>query len=557
MPKQMCPDCYTTNDMQAPRCKNCGKILAGRGQSKRRSFIIALSLVTAVVLSSVIVVARPRIVQLFVGNNQGPAPTRIATPFSPTPNATPTKILTVTYPPLPNGLGEVTDSLGNNIGVNDGSSAPANTGFSTQALKLQAAQQLRAGNPESAIALWKHALQTQSNDAETLIYLEDQRVMDSEKPYLTLVAATAFTPPLPDNQYEGELQGIYVAQYAFNQGIHPFQVRILVANTGSDANVASTADVAQQIVRIAHQDPTIMGVIGWLNSSNTLNAVRIFTKAKIPLISPQASSDSLTGISSYFSRIVSSNKMQAQAAAQFMRTTLKVTNPVVFVDPSEAYSQNLAQDFEGQFASDGGHLHEITFKTDATNNFAPLIAAALKYHPDAFYFTSSSTGDAGLFQDALPTSGAGATIPAFGGDGGEISHPHGYGRWYFTEYAFHGEHEELPQAKQFIQMYNDDFDPSPHLPPDDHAILSYDTASVVLTALQAVYGDGKTLLIPNDLKNELAKITGANAFQGVSGQIAFGSDGDPINKAVVILFASTGGPIQLKLVSGCFIKGCP
>jgi ABC-type branched-subunit amino acid transport system substrate-binding protein len=520
----------------------------GRTNSQRRNWRTIIMLIVIIIFIPSFSLGIFLIIKNVHDHNNAtatPSPTHIAVPLH-----------------LPNGLGEAITPAGQSVGVNDGSFAPFDIGRSTLKEKQEAAKDLAGGNTQGAIASWHQALFSESNDAETLIYLEDQRVIASGKPYVTLVAGTAFTPPYSGTQDETGLQGIYVAQHEFNIGSHPFWLRVLIANSGS--NVNNTAAVAHQIVQVAQQDTTVVGVIGWLNSSNTLNALNILTEAKIPIISPQASSDYLTGISSYFFRVVSPNKFQAQAAILLMKN-LHVTHPVVFVDPGNVYSQNLAQDFEAQFAPNG-HLPEVDFKTEGGNNFPALIQKALQKNPgtDAFYFTSANANDAGLFQDALPT-GKYANILAIGGDGGYTIHPNSYGRWYFTEYAYHGE-SYLPIAEQFAQEYTADFDPGPHpQKPDgtydyslanEHAILAYDSASVVLSALVMADSNGNTTLTPQVLANTLPTITEANAFQGVSGQIAFGPDHDPINKAIVILYASEDGHTQLYNIQGCLVKGC-
>jgi ABC-type branched-subunit amino acid transport system substrate-binding protein len=50
----------------------------------------------------------------------------------------------------------------------------------------------------------------------------------------------------------------------------------------------------------------------------------------------------------------------------------------------------------------------------------------------------------------------------------------------------------------------------------------------------------------------LTKITGQQAFQGVSGKIAFGRDGDPQDKAVVLLNVNAQGQAKLVLAQGTF-----
>jgi len=242
---------------------------------------------------------------------------------------------------------------------------------------------------------------------------------------------------------------------------------------------------------------------------------------------------------------------------------------VIFRDPKDNYSQNLAHDFEQQFARDGhSALHEETFITDKTKNFASLIKDAEQYNPDAFYFTSSTKGDAGLFQDALPTSGLFAKVPAIAGSGSYVAHPNSYNRWYFTAFAYPDEWSLVvgKDYPPFFQDYSTDFNPDGQKPggyygytrADDNAILSYDATQVILAGIQMVLTkNGQKLFTPQDLANALPQITGSQAVQGVSGQITFGPDHDPVNKAVVLLYVDGGGHIQMKSVQGCFMKGCP
>lgn len=54
-------------------------------------------------------------------------------------------------------------------------------------LKLAAAAKIRAHDIPAAQALWQQALVVDSGDAETRIYQEDQLVLASRRPYITLV----------------------------------------------------------------------------------------------------------------------------------------------------------------------------------------------------------------------------------------------------------------------------------------------------------------------------------------------------------------------------------
>src|SRR6185312_1915918 len=90
------------------------------------------------------------------------------------------------------GIGTSTASDGEQIGISDGRYA-----FDVKRpdgdLKLQASDRFKQGDHVGAQSLWGQAISKETNDAEALIYLEDQRVRDSGKPYVILVVGTMLT----------------------------------------------------------------------------------------------------------------------------------------------------------------------------------------------------------------------------------------------------------------------------------------------------------------------------------------------------------------------------
>ncbi len=108
-----------------------------------------------------------------------------------------------------------------------------------------------------------------------------------------------------------------------------------------------------KLCSIAKQEH-VVGVLGWPTSRSSQNALPILAAAQIPIVSPSASSDDLTGISPYFFRVVPPNKLQAQTSADFVKQRLKKQNVVVFFDASDAYSTNIVRDFEADFTREGG-----------------------------------------------------------------------------------------------------------------------------------------------------------------------------------------------------------
>ncbi len=233
---------------------------------------------------------------------------------------------------------------GDEIGISDGSFAFDTSDPTAGPYKTQAAAAFST-NATTASSLYRQAISSNSRDAESAIYIENQRVLSSGKSYITLVVATMLSS---DNIGVGrdDLQGAYVAQKEYNDAAKlngGTLVRLLVASSGSKATDATL--VAQQIVQLAKSDKTFVGVMGWPFSSRTEAALQTLSSARIPMVSQTSSDDSLTGASNYFFRVAPSNKTQGIAGAQYATTVLKAKSIALFFDPSDPYSQSLANDF--------------------------------------------------------------------------------------------------------------------------------------------------------------------------------------------------------------------
>jgi serine/threonine protein kinase/ABC-type branched-subunit amino acid transport system substrate-binding protein len=478
-------------------------------------------------------------------------------------------------PSLPNGIGVTRAPDGEYIGISNGTFA-FDTNRPDGNLKRQAADRLKAGDINGAESLWQSGLAMDTNDAEALIYLEDQQVLASGNPYVTLVVGTMITG---DNVGVGrdDLQGAYVSQKQFNDGFklpNNVQVLLLIANSGNVATYATT--VAQQIVQVAQQDHSIVGVMGWPFSSRTVDVVGTLAKAHIPLVSQTASSDQLTGASPYFFRVAPSNKGQAIAGARYAEQVLHAHNVALFVDPADSYSSSLATDFSQQFVADGNQIvvtENYTVGSQGQGKLPTFLQDALSHNPDLIYFSGYST-DISVLLTNLPTTGPYANLQILGGDalyevnGYSTSAHVNFTRLRFTAFAYPDEWDIAhltAQKPPFFADYINAFNPAGQQPggkygytrPSNDVMLSYDATLALLTASKMALsagGNGKSIT-PDQLRQALTQITGAQALQGVSGRIAFGPDGNPINKAFVILAVDTQGRIHEVGLQGCFLVG--
>jgi hypothetical protein len=141
----------------------------------------------------------------------------------------------------------------------------------------------------------------------------------------------------------------------------------------------------------------------------------------------------------------------------------------------------------------------------------------------------------------------------------------GFSHLHFTSFAYPDEWDNQHLTAQKPAFFNDyvgAFNPNGQHPggqygytrADGDVILSYDAMSALLTASNNVLKT-KPNFAPTDIRQALLQIRGSKAIQGVSGQISFGSNGDPLNKAIVVLNVDPNGHIRLDSVHGCFLVG--
>ncbi len=509
-----------------------------RGNNPMRFSFLLLLLVVIIIAAGFFVLPR-------LNSSSSTASTGGATPTSTTATATATQI-----PVSSTGIGTTTVN-GQLIGISDGS-ASFDTNRADGSLMKEAASDFVANDISGAQTLWRSASSLDSSDAEPLIYLENQRIKTAGSPYITFVVGTILTGAAADVQAgRDSLQGAYLAQKEFNtKNAGGIQVRLLIANAGAvDNNVTA---VARQIVQAVQKDPTIVGVMGWPYSGLSQDAVAILSPAKIPMVSSTASGNALTGISPYFFRVAPPDKSQSGVGALYAQQTLNAKNVAVFIDPADAYSQSLGSSFAQQFKGS-------TFTVNYTRNSASSIATALqqalanKPAPDLIYFAGYSDDVSVLLKD-LPSSN---TLQIMGGDalysqGGYPAGTPGLTRLHFTAFAYPDEWSLLGYASKkpaFFTDYPATYGQGKNLTGGPYGytragynvFLSFDATLALVDAAKNGLGSQTTGLTPDTLRVALSNITGANAIQGVSGQISFGPDGNPIDKVVLTMHIAAGG----------------
>jgi ABC-type branched-subunit amino acid transport system substrate-binding protein len=303
--------------------------------------------------------------------------------------------------------------------------------------------------------------------------------------------------------------------------------------------------------------------------------VALVDQAHLPMLSPTASGNDLRNLP-YFARIAPPDALQGEDAALYARQTLDAHRVALFEDPRDKYSQSLASSFRLAF-EDASHRITATeeYQVGQPQSLPRLLQAALQSQPDLIYFAGYSA-DVSVLLEALPPCLSSAKVATracplvLGGDALYIYGNYAQearpafrsGRLYFTAFAFpdewHG--HTIPQMETFLETYAASFGPTPpgrspygYTRPDADAMLAYDAVSVLAEACYRLFQQ-RLPLTGERVQQALLQISGQQAWQGITGTIAFGSDGNVLNKPVLLLHLDQAGHTQVEQIWGCLLK---
>lgn len=330
------------------------------------------------------------------------------------------------------------------------------------------------------------------------------------------------------------------------------------------------APVLDKIKRFAATDNTFIGVVGFPFSDSAQTAIPVLASAHIPMISPSASSNALSNLSSYFFRIAPPDIEQGKDAARFASQVLNARRVAVFNDSNNPYSKSLAESFTNSFNSLSSDHVAISepFTLGSPDTLDAPVHDVLSQDTIDMIFIAGYADDLNSLKDKLGSNVN--SIPLMGGDAsyefGGYTTKGNYSNIYFTSFTYPDTWSivcpkgsscvSLTPAVADAQKYSAIFDPKQlHLGhygyarQGPHVLLSYDAAWALLQAANNVLANGESLSL-DAVRNALQSVS----FQGATGQIVFNGS-DPVNKTVVMLCIDSHYHTQLIGTYGQFAPG--
>lgn len=290
---------------------------------------------------------------------------------------------------------------------------------------------------------------------------------------------------------------------------------------------AKAAVIAQEFV----DDPRVLAVVGHVTSGAMLAAAKVYD-GHLAAVATTASSATLTGISPWAFRVISSDSANGVDLAKFAQRIGKKRAAVLY--ENDAYGRGLADAFRRNFAGEVISVDPIGFEGKRAPIYMEWLASR---RPDLIFV--AGTERTGLAFIAAGRA-AGLSADFLGGDGwtGIVSDSA------VAEGALVGAPftpmDPRPEAQRFVQAYRARFGEEP----DGNAALAYDAVRVLAAAIVAAGRDRAAI------RDWLAGLRTAGAHAGVTGAIAFDESGDPVGKAFTmtriaggrLVLAETGAP---------------
>ncbi|MCQ4145121.1 branched-chain amino acid ABC transporter substrate-binding protein [Vogesella sp. AC12] len=300
----------------------------------------------------------------------------------------------------------------------------------------------------------------------------------------------------------------------------PVRFEVISEDDQADPKVAT--QVAQRFV-----DAGVAAVIGHLTSGAAIPASRLYNDAGITMIAGSVTSPKFTeqGYNNTF-RIIANDLQQGQALAKYAVTELK-SKRIAVIDDRTTYGQGLADDFAKATEAAGGTIVKREYTTNSATDFMAILTSIKGEKPELIFYGGMDAQAGPLVKQMRKL---GITAAFMGADGvntaefAKLAGKDGEGAYASSAGA---SKELMPGYTAFNTKYKARFNGEIQA----YAPYTYDATRVVIDAMKRANSA--------DPKKYLAEV-GKTSLQGVTGPIAFESNGD-IKNGTVTLYRLEGG----------------
>ncbi|MBT4874372.1 MAG: ABC transporter substrate-binding protein [Desulfobacula sp.] len=309
-----------------------------------------------------------------------------------------------------------------------------------------------------------------------------------------------------------------------------YEVDLVIEDNESKAESAVKANT-----KMITQDD-VLAIIGPQSSKQAIPAGEVANKYKTVMISPWSTNPSTTLDRPYVFRGCFLDPFQGPVVANFITDEFGFSKAAVLYDVASDYPKGLAEVFKEAWEKKHGAGSIVAYQSFTTKDtdFSSQLTKIVKSGAEVL-FTPQYYNEVPLI--VRQAKDLGWKGPIVGSDSWgsaetvELCGESCYGLFFSTHYAAAG---AKGATKEFIERYKANYG----YVPDDVAALTWDALHL---AQQAIQDAGKiTGKIGTDrtaVRNALAKIKN---FAGITGNMTFTEEGDPIKCAVIVKINDKG-----------------
>jgi branched-chain amino acid transport system substrate-binding protein len=282
-------------------------------------------------------------------------------------------------------------------------------------------------------------------------------------------------------------------------------------------------DRAVEVARQLTDDPRIVAVVGHLTSGATLAAAPVYGGATpVPVISPSASSPTLSGASPWIFRVCPTDLRHGAALAAWARDRLHAGRAAVFYLNDE-YGRGVRDVFVAEFRERGGEIVADDPYLDDLPSFQPYLERVRRRGGiDVLVIAGTRAGAERILmtRDSMRLD-----VPVMAGDGVSGIEQSRIAEGMIISTPYLPDRPDSVNAA-FVNAYRAATGGSL---PDHRGAGAYDAVHLIATAITTAGPDR------NAIRTYLASIGhGVPAYHGVTGRIAFDEHGDVPDKSVVL-----------------------
>ena len=308
------------------------------------------------------------------------------------------------------------------------------------------------------------------------------------------------------------------------------KVELVIEDNESKAESAVKANT-----KLITEDEVLV-IVGPQSSKQAVPAGGVAQDRATPMISPWSTNPNTTKDRPYVFRAPFLDPFQGPVLANFITNEFKFTKAAVLYDQASDYPKGLAEFFKGAWEKLHGKGSVVAYESFTTKDtdFSSQLTK-IRNAGAQVLFTPQYYNEVALI--VQQSRQLGLKSPIVGSDSWgsaetvELCGKDCHGAFFSTHYAAAG---ATGATKAFIDRYNKEHG----YVPDDVAALTWDSLRIVATAIQAT--GGLTGDLKKDRENVKNAMAGIKKFSGITGDMTFTPEGDPIKCAVIVRISDKG-----------------